>query len=382
MPAKRLPVDSWYWQLVVQACGSRCCACGKHQSELADPLERGHIKLHTEHGDTEPENILPVCRPCNKKYTKSDTPFDYLNTDWRERLAGLLLLRLNPKYHVGMVSGHSNMVLTVNPTEKTALIDWKTCDFGLPTDVYTWSSQHGRMTPHEQQRVVDELLRQARQWPTPPSLPNPRRQEQMRQLVREHGEQVFLSVGRLYLQKQSWLNAGYIAPDSWAQFCDGFRYLKDEWVERDAAERKLAEREREQRDEQKRSELRHKIETVRAIPAIDTDLIAELDKYADPGALPAELLERCYAAIRGHAQYKQKEEDAKKRFEGLRQMLFDDMKKLPKGDYRALRTDLWNAKTDEQLSAIAERIESLMPQSTTGDEDGSGPEALFGPGDF
>src|SRR5258708_31650735 len=99
---KRLPVDAWYWNLVVQACGEKCCACGKRQSELAAPLERGHIKLHSEDGDVEPENILPVCRPCNKKYTKSDTPFSFLPPDWRERLGGLLLLRLQPKYPVNM----------------------------------------------------------------------------------------------------------------------------------------------------------------------------------------------------------------------------------------------------------------------------------------
>src|SRR5205814_4366965 len=120
---KRPPVDTWYFDLVKQAYGNRCCACGKPEGESKEPLQRGHITLHAEGGSAEPENLIPVCLPCNRKYTLTDTPFVYFPADWRERLAGLLLLRLDPKYHVDVLPGHADVVLKSKPAENTRLVN-------------------------------------------------------------------------------------------------------------------------------------------------------------------------------------------------------------------------------------------------------------------
>lgn len=238
----RLPVDQWYFELVVEAFGSRCCACGKHQEALKNPLQRGHIRLHAEDGSTEPENMIPVCLPCNKKYTKSDTPFKYFPEDWRERLAGMLLLRLNPKYHVAMVSGHPDVILKTKPVENSSLINLKGSDFGLPNGVYTWS-QRPPLSPHEKQAVIAELtvtVTRARKYDPPPNHPSARRQKEMREILEHTTRKDFLRVGDYYLSLKRWITPdGRFVQDSWGQFTESFDLLRRE-MEQQTEEQKAA----------------------------------------------------------------------------------------------------------------------------------------------
>ncbi len=57
---KRRPVDSWFWELFVQACGNKCCAgaCGK----IGVKLERGHVIPHGDGGSDSLDNLIPVRR--------------------------------------------------------------------------------------------------------------------------------------------------------------------------------------------------------------------------------------------------------------------------------------------------------------------------------
>lgn len=51
--------------------GSRCLACGKHESELSHPLQLDHIVPVIFGGSHSFENRQPICKPCNsRKRTK------------------------------------------------------------------------------------------------------------------------------------------------------------------------------------------------------------------------------------------------------------------------------------------------------------------------
>jgi hypothetical protein len=370
---KRQPVDAWYWQLVVQACDSRCCACGKHQSELKDPLERGHIKLHAEDGDAEPENILPVCRGCNKKYTKTDTPFDYLPATWRERLGGLLMLRLNPKYHVGMVVGHTNMVLTINPTENTQVIDWKTCDFGLPIDVYTWSSTHGRDDHHSLQRVVNDLLRESRKCPNtePPYPPSKTQQATMRDLVKRYSAERFMLAGRFYLTEAPWITPdNRFLTNSWQPFIDGFEGFEEASRERVAREAAALKQRTEQRTAFDRRDRERFIEEVRAIPNLDyfhPDLLEQLNGVDLGRELPADLKVRCDELLREHRTRLAEEKKYIANFERLRKLARDCVDELQRDfpdagnayGYRDLLRMISSAETDEQVTKVIHVVSSI-----------------------
>jgi HNH endonuclease len=242
----RQPVDSWYWSLLLEACGNKCGCCGKHQSELRQPLQRGHIKLHSSGGDDEPENIMPVCPPCNKEHTKSDTPFNHLPADYLTRLAVLLLRRINPKISCLPDKSSRRVILTNEVTENTRVIDWQTGDFGVRTDVYT-RSQHA--SPHAVNQAIEQLVSESRMHPNPPNYPNPGRKVSMREFVRDYGAEVFLEVGRMFLAKEMWITPDdRFMSDSWSQFVDGFRDLYARWRR---AEVERADNRKRQAEEQK-----------------------------------------------------------------------------------------------------------------------------------
>jgi len=235
---KRRPVDAWYFDLLIEACGNKCGACGKHQRDLEHPLERGHIKLHADGGEVDPENIMPVCRGCNKKYTKSDTPFDHLPPNYLKKLAVMILRRFNPQIPCRMVDNPRRMVLTNEPDENTVLIDWFTGDFALRTEV---STRPHHTSPHDRRRVVDEMVIEARNQfaEHPPAYPTIVRQSKLQGLVDDHGEQHFKNVARFYFMKQPWIAPdGRWRDDAWGQLADGFSMVEREY--RAAEKRRIA----------------------------------------------------------------------------------------------------------------------------------------------
>jgi hypothetical protein len=282
---RRSPVDQWYFELVIKAYGSRCCACGKHQEALKDPLQRGHIRLHSEDGSTEPENMIPVCLPCNKKYAKSDTPFKFFPEDWRERLAGLILLRLDPKYHVSVISGHPDVILKSKPVQNSSLINLQASDFGLPTDVYSWSPQHG-LSPHEKQAAIAELtVTRARKLDPPPNHPSAKRQKEMREILDHTTRRDFLRVGDYYLSLKRWITPdNRFVQDSWGQFTEPFDFLRREMEQR-------AEEQKAVKTKLDATEARAKAEDAerRQLEAEDEVRILEHDKAELVGAVKAEM---------------------------------------------------------------------------------------------
>jgi hypothetical protein len=223
----RQPVDGWYWALLLEACGNRCGCCGKHQSELRQPLQRGHIKLHSEGGDAEPENIMPVCLPCNNTYKKSDTPFNHLPTDYLTRLAVLLLRRINPKYRVYAFSARVDSILQNDSDENKTLVSLQADVFGDCKALYT-RSRH--LPPHAVNQTVQQLISESRNHPNPPNYPNAGRLASMREFVRDYGTEVFLEVGRTFLNKEMWITPdNRFMVDSWSQLVDGFNDLHGRW---------------------------------------------------------------------------------------------------------------------------------------------------------
>ena len=219
----RKPIDNWYWELLLEACGNKCGCCGKHQSELRQPLQRGHIKLHSVGGEVDPENIMPVCLPCNNAYKKSDTPFTHLPTDYLARLAVLLLRRINPKYRVYAFSARVDTILANESDENKELVRLQNGDLGLRKALYVRSRQ---LDPHAAQRAVDKLISESQNHPHPPVFPNAGHQTTMRELVRDHGPEIFLAVGGEWIRKEKWISDdNRYVHDPWSQFIHGFKFL-------------------------------------------------------------------------------------------------------------------------------------------------------------
>lgn len=58
------------WLAICEAYNHRCCACGSD-----GPLEMDHVIPLSKGGTHSPENIQPLCVPCNRK--KADKTIDY-----------------------------------------------------------------------------------------------------------------------------------------------------------------------------------------------------------------------------------------------------------------------------------------------------------------
>ena len=145
---KRRPVDSWFWELYVQACGGYCCAC--HATDVK--LERGHIVPHAFGGTDDLDNLLPLCPRCNKKYLKKETP-DKRPADWRERFFLLLGHVLRPQISVNTAKGLCNLIPATKRAENSKVIDWQDPEFAACREVFTQSG-------NDAYRIVETAIRE------------------------------------------------------------------------------------------------------------------------------------------------------------------------------------------------------------------------------
>jgi hypothetical protein len=248
---KRRPVDAWFWELFVQACGTKCCACGKTSVKL----ERGHIVPHAVGGTTSLDNLLPVCEPCNRQYRKKQTP-DNRPPGWCERFFLLLGAHLEPRFLRLHENSSGYLTPASNHADSKQLIDWHSGDLGAANALFTQSSN---MTRPDAEGLVEELVSASQKSNlTPPRLPFKQRQTEMVGLAMRRGREVFWQSGLAFFRDAPWMPNvdGYdIERDSWRSFAEHFYIYEEKWRDHVAAEAKQRERDA-ARQAQQRVEVR------------------------------------------------------------------------------------------------------------------------------
>ena len=237
---KRRPVDSWFWELYVQACGGRCGAC----SAAGVKLERGHIVPHAFGGTDGLENLLPLCLRCNKKYLKKETP-DKRPADWRERFFLLIGHVLQPQISVSQEKGLCSLIPTTKQTENSMVIDWQNTEFSVSTEVFTQSCDD---VYQQAKAAVREMVTRSRELEPKPFRPTAKRQEQMKDLAITRGVKAFRIAGEEFLREMPWVldeRRGSAHHDSFLHFCESFDFYVEDGTKR---AKRLAEQGKLQRE--------------------------------------------------------------------------------------------------------------------------------------
>jgi hypothetical protein len=242
---KRLPVDQFVWDIFVEACGSRCACCGEENAKL----ERGHRIPHASEGPASYDNLIPVCRPCNKRHLKTETPDHYRPADYLERFYLLLGERLRPEISGSTVDGVCYLIPSNYPTDNKQVIGWKTAENSPSKEVFTQSCNV--MTRPEAERAVERLITAARQKPLPPNLPFPAVKTELLRLAMKYGRQFNIAADG-FLAEETWRISGskdQVHHDSWTPLTGNFEYFVGLGEQRQAAiqKRKLREAEEQER---------------------------------------------------------------------------------------------------------------------------------------
>ena len=215
-------VDQWFWNLFVKACGSKCCCCG----EPAATLERGHIIPYAAGGTDGLDNLLPLCRTCNKKYLKTVTP-DNRPVDWCARFYLLLGQTLKPQISVFKENGLCTVIPTSYPVPNKELISWQNPILGQVLGVLP---QSNTLTKQVAESLVRKLVIKSQECQPVPRLPYPERVTQMIVHAQKHGAEVFWNVGLTFLRMEPWMPnvPGHdIDRDSWRQLAEGFSPVRE-----------------------------------------------------------------------------------------------------------------------------------------------------------
>jgi hypothetical protein len=219
---KRLPVDTFIWNIFVEACGSRCSACGGEKGKL----ERGHRIPHAIGGVESWDNLTPVCRSCNNKNKKRETPVTFRPADYLERFYILLGERLRPQISCSTVNGRGYLIHSKEPAEKKQVIGWKKAENGLPDSLLTRSSD--TTTRPEAERIVERLITVARSKSPRPNLPFPSAKTDLLQLAMKHGRQQFDLAAEGFLADEAWRLPGKdleVMHDSWLPLTGNFEHF-------------------------------------------------------------------------------------------------------------------------------------------------------------
>lgn len=154
---KRRPIGAWFWAAFVAACGKRCCVCGKE----GVPLQQGHILLHSAGGNDHPNNLIPVCEPCNRKYLKTTTPDnrDKYAPGWRERAVAIFDRAFGTK----IIVQRDAALLTIAQRDQANDGKGVSGENGAPNSaLYTQSSNTTRKEPQINHVMVMDFLLPAR----------------------------------------------------------------------------------------------------------------------------------------------------------------------------------------------------------------------------
>jgi HNH endonuclease len=239
---KRLPVDQFVWDIFVEACGSRCACCGEENAKL----ERGHRIPHASEGPASYDNLIPVCRPCNKRHLKTETPDHYRPADYLERFYLLLGERLRPQISGSTVNGVCYLIPSSYHVDKKHVIGWKNAENGPSKEVFTQSCNV--MTRAEAERAVEQLITAARRKTPPPNYPFPAAKTELLRIAIKYGQQFNVAADG-FLADEPWQISGsedQVHHDSWTPLTANFEQFLRLGEQRLAAVQKRKQREDEE----------------------------------------------------------------------------------------------------------------------------------------
>jgi hypothetical protein len=252
---RRTPIDEEVWPLFVEACGGKCCACGK-----LGPLERGHIKRHVDGGPTAFENLVPLCKKCNGKNSKGLLTDATKPADWRAIFCKLITehfsLKIEPRPGAGV--GRTDLqvgrtdLTELEPIEIKGAYVWGDVQFVPVSQVYSNlpNTPSQNPNPEEIMRAVQELVGSGKNHWASIRPPGAKTFDAMQRLAGRHGIQAFLAAGKEYIRQEKWVgDKGFrLDPHPWETFVVPVTfnlYLK-EAGETAARKAKQADEEREQ----------------------------------------------------------------------------------------------------------------------------------------
>ncbi len=242
-----------FWNLYVQACGGRCCACGGEGK-----LERGHIGRHADGGPDDIENLIPICRPCNGKYNKTGTtPSDGRPPDWKDRFLKLQMqhLGVGPKVHAPWArSAYLNGAATI---ENTPVVPLGEVDFVADSSYVQPYATPPPPSPDQIRAAYDELLWRGKNESVKIPPPTKKTLDEMYRLASVYGIEKFLAVGREFLASGDWYDTNgeivsrLMKGHEWEHFCANFSLYRRLLRERLAAEARSAEAQRKQEERER-----------------------------------------------------------------------------------------------------------------------------------
>lgn len=249
--AKRQRIDDGTWEIFVQACGGRCCACSS-----TGPLQQGHIHRHADGGRLIFENLVPLCKSCNGKYNNGFTP-DTRPAGWRDAFWKLLLAENEVTLRWQHPQQGGNTLPATETAQNNGLIDLTTVEFRpllrytTPTPGAPSSNTPKPMLPHIAEQLMWDLVDKGKEAEIRPKPPLQKRQDQMKQAAIRVGAEAFRIAGEEFLQTEPepWVvgtkDRAYAHADSWQHFCDCFAMYLAEGRKRAV---RLAEQARLQRE--------------------------------------------------------------------------------------------------------------------------------------
>jgi hypothetical protein len=244
---KRLPAgDKFVWDIFVEACGSRCAVCGDPNVKL----ERGHVIPHKLDSLESYDNLLPVCRSCNAKHKKQETPTKYRPADYLEVFYIKLGQALRPQ--ISCIQRDSKWVHVPSswPLENKHVIAWEPAENGQSNPLYQRS--YDTMTRREAEIEVNRLITAARHKVPPSPLPIPDTRTGLINLAMQHGRQFHIA-GTGFLADMPWVvpgRDGEVNNYAWVQFTANFEIFLAEGikVQQAASERKRRDAEQREKD--------------------------------------------------------------------------------------------------------------------------------------
>ena len=198
---RRKPVDAFVWDIFVEACGSRCCSCGAE----GVPLERGHIIQHSLDSSDSFDNLIPVCRPCNNRYKKKETPADYRPDDYLDRFFVALGQRLRPQISCITENGSRYLIPSSEQAENKQAISWRAAQNALPDPLLTRSS--ATFTRREADAELELLIAASQKLQPRPNRPFAATKTELVNKAMKHGRRFHIA-GTGFLADQPWRIAG------------------------------------------------------------------------------------------------------------------------------------------------------------------------------
>lgn len=375
---KRRPVDSWFWELFVKACGTKCCACGK----TGIPIERGHIIPHSLGGSDSLDNLIPLCVPCNRKFLKNQT-LDRRPADWREAFFLLLGHYLRPQILCSITNSLRSAIQPGQRSENARLISWDNGDFGAANMLF---AQSRSMTIGEADALVRRLVIESQERDPAPRLPFKARHTEMVGLAMQNRQEVFWQAGLAFLDAESWIPnvPGHdIERDSWRSFCENFYIYEKKWSDRVEAERKAAKKLRDQKVEYEHRQRISDFRSVLSIPAdwagltdADRELIVALKAHEEArdvtggdAGKSAELRSRYAQHVRSERQQKAKMDDFKNRLIEVittarkKRAITDAWVNAHPNRFENLYWGIRNADSEEKLFALEKDLSQMFKEA-------------------